>query len=156
MKLLDIFATIRARDLASGIGHKAAAPILGLGLGRTTTRYALMAFRNAEFHAAVTNGVLQEAGVMKPLLALPEAVRKQLLRVETKLGRTLTRSRAEKLVAAWSRLHQAPAALAISTKACSTAFPCRGPVARGLAAPPAPAGAFTGGHAALAHEYRQA
>jgi hypothetical protein len=56
MKLSDIFTTIRAKGLASGIGHKAAAPILGLG--RTTTRYALMAFRNTEFHAAVTNGVL--------------------------------------------------------------------------------------------------
>lgn len=77
---------------------------------------------------------------MKPLLALPEAVCKQLLRVETKLGRTLTRSRAEKLVAAWSHLHQEPTAL-VSRKTCSMTFPCRGPVARVHGAPrllPAP------------------
>lgn len=138
MYLLDIFAAIHAKGIASGIGHKAAASILGLG--RTTTRYALMAFRRAEYRAAVNNGVLKDAGVMKPLLALPDVVRKEILRVEAKLGRTLTRCRAEKLVAAWKHLHPVSAAPTTSTKVCAAAFPCRGPVARHRAVSPGCAG----------------
>lgn len=77
-----------------------------IGFGETTTRYALQAFRAEHLRAAVKADVIEDGIVVAVLKKIPEAVAIQVCRIEAKLGRTLSRSRAEKLVKAWTAVQQ--------------------------------------------------
>ena len=99
MNLKKFFAQIEARNIGPNVGHKKVSA--ALGEGATTVRYALIAYRTPSLYIAVCRGVVQEAGVVKALRTVPENVARAILALEIKLGRTLSRSRAEKLIAAW-------------------------------------------------------
>ncbi len=77
-----------------------------IGFGETITRYALQAFRAEHLKAAVKADVIEDGIVVAVLKKIPESVAIQICRIETKLGRTLSRTRAEKLVKAWAVVQQ--------------------------------------------------
>lgn len=77
-----------------------------IGFGETVTRYALQAFRTDYLRAAVERDVIEDGIVVAVLKHLPAQVASHVCRIEGKLGRTLSRSRAERLVEAFGEIRR--------------------------------------------------
>jgi len=72
-----------------------------IGFGETVTRYALQAYRTECLRKAVDRDVIQDGIVVAVLKHLPPNAVAHVVRIEAKLDRTLSRTRAELLVNAW-------------------------------------------------------
>lgn len=125
-KFAHTLDVVRANQGFSGLGFKRAAT--QANAERTMMRFALEAYRNPALAAAVDGGIITDPKIVQVFHRLPSLAVPIVCRLELRLGRRLSRARAEKLVRAYLRVTgqamPAPArASAVETAAAAPARP---------------------------------
>lgn len=93
---------VRANDGFPGLGFKRAAA--EANVERTLMRFALEAWRQPEVARAIEHGVIADPKVVQLFHRLPRVGVDIVCRLEARLGRTMSRSRAERLVSAYLKV----------------------------------------------------
>lgn len=84
--------------------YRAAADLIGIA--QSTMRYAIKAAKKSYLSHAIEEEVFKDGRVIDALSKMGDVAARACLGVEHRLGRTLTRSRAEKLAEAFVRISQ--------------------------------------------------
>jgi hypothetical protein len=106
---------VRAYDGFQGFGFKKAAA--EANTERTMMRYALEAFRNPALAAAIDAGTITDPKVVQAFHRLPAAAIQAICGLEARLGRKLSRARAEELVRAYFKVMGKPVAASKAPRA---------------------------------------
>ena len=93
---------VRVSDGFPGLGFKRAA--IEANAERTMMRFALEAFRNPPLAAAIDRGTITDPKVVQAFHRLPAMAVAIVCRIEARLGRRLSRARAERLVGAYLKV----------------------------------------------------
>ena len=84
-------------------GYKTAAKLAGIP--QSAMRYGRMVWQSGLYYA-VMQGLISDQRVIGALAKLPEAVRRTIMRVETRLHRHLTRTRTFEIVQLFRKHHE--------------------------------------------------
>lgn len=101
-KFAFVLDQVRANGGFPGLGFKRAAA--EANAERTMMRFALEAYRNPLLSAAIDTGTIIDPKVVQVFHRLPGAAMNIVCALETRLGRRMTRARAEKLVRAYMKV----------------------------------------------------
>lgn len=101
-KFAFVLDLVRANDGFPGLGFKRAAA--EANAERTMMRFALKAYRDPDLAAAIDRGSIIDCRVLQVFQQLPPMAMRIVCRLETRLGRRLSRAQAERLVRAYGKV----------------------------------------------------
>lgn len=101
-KFAHTLSLVRANDGFPGLGFKRAAA--EANAERTMMRFALEAYRRPQLAAAIEGGIITDPKVIQLFHRLPALGADIVCRLETRLGRPLSRNRADRLVRAYLKV----------------------------------------------------
>lgn len=101
-KFAYVLEVVRANDGFLGLGFKRAAA--EANVERTMMRFAMEAFRNPPLASAVDAGTITDPRVVQVFHRLPPIATRIVCKLETRLGRRMSRKRAESLVRAYLKV----------------------------------------------------
>lgn len=110
-KFAHVLDLVRANGGFPGLGYKRAAG--EANAERTMMRFALKAFRNLFLARAIDKGTITDPRVVQVFQKMPPLAIDIVCDLESRLGRHMSRSRAERLVAAYLKVTGKAAAPAI-------------------------------------------
>lgn len=125
-KFAHVLDLVRANGGFPGLGYKRAAG--EANAERTMMRFALKAFRNLFLARAIDCGTITDPRVVQVFQKLPPLAVDIVCALETRLGRHMSRSRAERLVAAYLKVSGREIAPAVRAA-------CREPAAKSAPRP---------------------
>lgn len=101
-KIMETLEVVRQHNGFPGLGFKKAAQVVGIE--PTAMRFALEAYREPVLAAAVDAGTITDPKVIGQLHKLPAVAAKCVARIEARLGRKLSRTRALKIAQAFDKV----------------------------------------------------
>lgn len=101
-KFAFVLDLVRANDGFPGLGFKRAAA--EANAERTMMRFALKAYRDPDLAAAIDQGSIIDCRVLQVFQQLPPMAMSIVCRLETRLGRRLSRAQADRLVQAYFKV----------------------------------------------------
>lgn len=127
-KFAYILDVVRIHEGFPGLGFKRAAT--EANAERTMMRFALEAYRNPALIAAIDAGTITDPKIVQVFHSLPSRAVQMVCRLEARLGRHLSRARAERLVQAYLKVSGKAGGVSVrpagvAKNSLSLTVPCR-------------------------------